>query len=92
MNLLFFLIQAIITGMILSSPNVCNPKLSRQVCSVCAKFIQIHSNLIAQNNAIRIKAACMTIVQAKCCSGIKIATKMSKNTSGVKDLQAFSFH
>ena len=77
--------------MIISTPNVCNPKFTRQVCPVCAKFIRIHSNLIAQNNAIRIKAACMTIVQANCCSGIKMATKISKNTSGSSEKFASLF-
>ena len=47
---------------------VCNPKLTLQICPVCAKFIQIQSNTLAQNNAIRIKAAFMTLAQAKCCS------------------------
>jgi len=79
---LSFLIMAMAPSMNMSNPNVCNPKLTRQVCPVCAKFIQIHSNSLAQNNAIRIKAACMTLVQANCCSGIQLAAKTSKNTKG----------
>ena len=82
MNLTFLIILAMVPIMIMSNPNVCNPKLTRQVCPVCAKFIQIHSNSLAQNNAIRIKAACMTLVQANCCSGIQLATKTLKNTKG----------
>ena len=82
MNLSFLIILAMAPSMIMSNPNVCNPKLTRQVCPVCAKFIQIHSNSLAQNNAIRIKAACMTLVQANCCSGIQLATKTSKNMKG----------
>ena len=82
MNLFSFLILAIVPSMIISTPNACKPKFTRQVCPVCAKFIQIHSNTFAQNNAIRIKAACMTLVQANCCSGIQLAAKTSKNTKG----------
>ena len=82
MNLSFLIILAMAPIMIMCNPSVCNPKLSRQVCPVCAKFIQIHSNSLAQNNAIRIKAACMTLVQANCCSGIQLATKTSKNMKG----------
>ena len=82
MNLSFLMILAMAPSMIISHPSVCNPKLTRQVCPVCAKFIQIHSNCLAQNNAIRIKAACVTLVQANCCSGIHMATKTSKNIKG----------
>ena len=82
MNLFFFLILAILPSLIMSTPSICNPKLTRQVCPVCAKFIEIHSNLLAQNNAIRVKSACMTLVQANCCSGIQLAAKTSKNTKG----------
>ena len=85
MNLFFFLILAILPSLIMSTPSICYPKLTRQVCPVCAKFIEIHSNLLAQNNAIRVKSACMTLVQANCCSGIKLATKKSTNTKGSRE-------
>ena len=57
------------------SANVCKPQLTRQICPICAKFIQIRSSLFAQNNSIRIKVACMTLVKANCCSGIRMETK-----------------
>ena len=85
MNLFFFLILAILPSLIMSTPSICNPKLTRQVCPVCVKFIEIHYNLLAQNNAIRVKSACMTLVQANCCSGIKLVTKKSTNTKGSRE-------
>ena len=92
MNLCFLIILAMVPSIIMSNPSVCNPKLTRQVCPVCAKFIQIHSNSLAQNNAIRIKAACMTLVQANCCSGIQLTKKTSKNMNGsVERFASLSF-
>ena len=81
----FYQLRIKYESLIMSTPSKCNPKLTRQVCPVCVKFIEIHYNLLAQNNAIRVKSACMTLVQANCCSVIKLATKKSTNTIGSRE-------
>ena len=87
MNLKGFLILAMIP-MVVMSANVCKPQLTRQICPICAKFIQIRSSLFAQNDSIRIKAACMTLVKANCCSGIRMDTGKSKKAMGSRDRYA----
>ena len=72
MNINFFLVLAIVPSAMMSTSSVCRPQVTRQVCPICAKFIR--SSLRAQNDAIRMKAACMTLVRAKCCSGIRMTT------------------
>ena len=83
-----FLILLIVPSFVMSAPNVCKPQLTRQVCPVCAKFIQIRSSLLSQNNAIRIKTACMTLVKANCCNGIRMETEKSKKAMRPRDLYA----
>ena len=85
MNLKSFLILAIIPSVVMSASSVCKTQLTRQVCPICAKFIQIRSSLLAQNGAIRIKAACLTLVRAKCCSGIRMTTDKTKKTMQSRD-------
>ena len=83
-----FLILLIVPSFVMSAPNVCKPQLTRQVCPVCAKFVQIRSSLLAQNNAIRIKTACLTLVKANCCNGIRMETEKSKKAMGPRDRYA----
>ena len=87
MNLKSFLILSIIPIVVISV-NVCKPQLTRQICPICAKFIQIRSNLFPQNGSIRIKAACMTLVKANCCSGIRMETEKSKRAMSSHDRYA----
>ena len=87
MNLKSFLILSIVPIVVMSA-NVCKLQLTRQICPICAKFIQIRSTLFAQNDSIRIKTACMTLVKANCCSGIRMETETSMRAMGSHDRYA----
>ena len=84
-TIVILFLQATIVVM---SANVCKPQLTRQICPICAKFIQIRSTLFAQNDSIRIKTACMTLVKANCCSGIRMETEKSLRAMGSHDRYA----
>ena len=88
MNINFFLVLAIVPSAMMSTSSVCRPQVTRQVCPICAKFIQIRSSLRAQNDAIRIKAACLTLVRAKCCSGIRMTADKPKKPMQSRDQYA----